>query len=170
MAFKRNLHITRVRIIELISITAGVATLFSAAQNIVVNNVHINKSKLGHILGFKQQRRPNQDETNLTSYCLSEIANLSDQQFLALLHQESSFAKNLPPLLCQLQTDMMALEQLRKDEGTGQSAPLIDAAKGVVFQDKQAIVRLMIQDHEQMKEIIRSQQLSRILQLGPSGS
>jgi hypothetical protein len=170
MALKRNLHLTRVRIIELISIAAGVATLFSAAQNVAVNNARITQSKFGHILGFKQQRRSEQDDTNLASYCLSGLANMSDQQFSAVLYQESSFAKNLPPLLQQLQTDMVALDQLRKDKSSAQSMPLINAAKGVVFHDKQAIVQLMIQDHVQMNEIIRSRQPGRSRQVGPSGS
>jgi len=168
MALKRNLRLTRVRIIELISIAAGVATLFSAAQNVVVNNVHLSQSKLGHILGFNQPS--DRDETNAATMCLAGLANMSDQQFSAVLYEESAFAKNLPPLLQQLHTDMIALEQLRKDNDTAQSRPLIDAAKGVVFHDKQAIVQLMIQDHVQMNEIIHARQAVRSRQVGPSGS
>jgi hypothetical protein len=169
MALRRKLKLTRVGVIEAISIAAGVATLASAAQNIMSNNPRISQSKIGHLMGFKEKRQSECD-AKMLSVSPAKQANLSDQQFSALLYQESALLSNLPPLLQQLHTDIGALEQLRKEEKSAEISPLIKAAKNVVVRDKQAIVELMIQDHVQLSEIIRPRRETPLRQVVPSGS
>jgi hypothetical protein len=171
MALRPTLHVTRVGVIEAISIAAGVATLFSVAQNIVQNNPRITQSKIGHLVGFKDQRRADRDsEAKTLAYNSAAEANISDQQFSALLYQEASLLNDLPPLLEQLHADIGALEQLRKEARNIQTKPLIKAASRVVVHDKAAIVHLMIKDHVQLNEIIWPRQHARLPQLVPSGS
>jgi len=165
MALRGTLKLTRVGVIEAISIAAGIATLFSAAQNLVQNNPRIAQSKVGHVLGLKDPRRVDRpSEIKDVAYGpSSDAANISDQQFSALVYQEMAFLKDLPPLLTQLQSDAHALQQLSRDEKSAQNAPLIKTATCVVMHDKEAIVQLMIQDHVQLHEIIWPKQKPRLM-------
>jgi hypothetical protein len=172
MALRRTLKLTRVGVIEAISIAAGIATLFSVAQNLAQNNPRIAQSKVGHVLGLKDPRRADRQTEikDLTYNPGSDAANISDQQFSALIYQEMTFLKDLPPLLTQLHTDARALEQLRTDEKSAQNVPLIKTAKTAVLHDKEAIVQLMIQDHVQLHEIIWPKQKPHMNQFRPKGS
>jgi hypothetical protein len=173
MALIRTLKISRVGLIEAISITAGIATLFSAAQNLAQNNPRIAQSKVGHAFGLKDPRRFDRpsDIKDVMAYAPpGDAANLSDQQFSAMVYQETAFAKDLPPLINQLQADALALQQLRSDEKNAQNTPLIKTAKGVVLHDKEAIMQLMLQNRLQLHEIIWPNQKPRFIQVRVSGS
>jgi hypothetical protein len=171
MAIKWNL--TRVRVIELVSITAGLATLISAGQNIMSRLPRPFDGKMNHQISRKLP--PSQENVrgfNVHHILVAELVGqpaVTDSQFSALISVETSFMKDLPPLVEKLHKDLRLLQQLQSDQKTSKNHELLAQAKQTVVNDKEKIMRRMLEDRERMGEIVPIEQQLRINQVTSSG-
>jgi len=168
MPTKTKFAINRVRLIEGVSIAAGLATLLSTSESLIgaKGNVPPAEKQIAHAVSMPTPTRSSGVRKVATAEILGE-PDIANYQFDRLVASETALIQALPPLVAQLHKDRAYLKIL---ETTNEAdLPHIAQMRSKLLNDKEAIARLMIESQQENSEILKPEQqekLNRILTNG----
>jgi Spy/CpxP family protein refolding chaperone len=168
MPIKRKFTINRVRLIEGVSIAAGLATLLSTSESLIgaKGTAAPTEKQVTHPISMPAPTRSSGVRKVATAEILGE-PDISNDQFDRLVASETTLIQALPPLVAQLHKDRAYLKILESTHEIDSSH--LAQMRSKLLNDKEAIARLMIESQQENSEILKPEQqdkLNRILTNG----
>jgi hypothetical protein len=167
MGPKQKFKLTKLRIIEAISIAAGLATLLSSSQNFIGR--YLSSAKPTTTLASTDSKfaiRPRALPGRM--FGVHKVLNaemigdpiVSDKAFNELVYAEMKTMESLPPLVVQLHKDVRTLN-FAKSSQSGETKEVRDLHVKVV-NDREAIMHVLLNEQETIGEIVPPADRDRI--------
>ncbi len=169
MGPKQKFKLTKLRIIEAISIAAGLATLLSASQSFITrcmtsgNLTGIQSSTDSAKLAIRPRSALPVRMLGVHKILNAEMLGdpiLSDKAFNEVVNAEMKTMDSLPPLVSQLHKDVKALNSLKSSQSS--ESKEVRQLHIKVVNDREAIMHLLLDEQETIGEIVPAADRVRI--------